>query len=203
VNKAYLKQLWLKFLLLLEMFVIMTVIYESVFGQSKLLEMSKSSSVYYGVFLSFWAGMATGLGGVVAVGLMDFFRDKDKGVHGVLAFSLALAAGVMITVSVVDLWFPLAVKDGLMLPTFTVCVGMASFQIISSAVNATKFCQQHHHSHSHHLQHSLLPLTDKDCEEKFAQAAQQRNLKVAAMMFLALTLHNFPEGTSKMVRCYR
>jgi zinc transporter ZupT len=148
------------------------------------------STVYYGVFLSFWAGMATGIGAILAVGLMDLFRDKDKGVHGVLAFSLALAAGVMITVSVVDLWFPLAVTDGLVAPTFVVFVGMAGFQLISNAMNATKFCQQHH---AH--QHSLLPLTDRDCEEKMSLTAQQRNLKVAAMMFLALTLHNFPEGT--------
>ena len=149
--------------------------------------------IYYGVFLSFWAGAATGLGAILVVAMMDYFKDKEKGMNGVLAFSLALAAGVMITVSVADLWLPLVFIDGLTKPSLAVGVGMIGFKIISRMMSNTTICLQHHTHQS-----SLLPLTQRDREEKISLTPQQRNLKVAAMMFLALTLHNFPEGLFPM-----
>lgn len=154
------------------------------------------SAKYYGVMLSFWAGAATGLGAIIIVALMDWFKQREKGIQGVLAFSLAMAAGVMITVSVVDLWFPLVRVDGLLRPSFAVGLGILGFKLLSKAVSSTTCCMtlhSHHHGHSH-SHTSLLPLSDREREEKMAMTAQQRNLKVAAMMFLALTLHNFPEG---------
>ena len=153
---------------------------------------------YHGAILSFWAGAATGLGGIFAVALMDWFKEKDRGVQGVLAFSLALAAGVMITVSVVDLWFPLIFKDGIFLPTLAVGFGMLIFKGISKLLNSSTICFQPQIHHSHH-HHPLLPLTEREIEEKLALSPQQRNLKLAAMMFLALTLHNFPEGLAVSV----
>lgn len=158
-----------------------------------------SHGAYYGVFLSFWAGAATGLGAIFVVAIMDYYRERDKGMHWVLAFSLSLAAGVMITVSVVDLWLPLALKEGPIQPSAAVLMGVFIFKGISSAMSNTALCQQHHHHlhHHHSQQHSLLPLTQRDREEK--STPQQRNLRVAAMMFLALTLHNFPEGLAVSV----
>lgn len=159
---------------------------------------------YYGVVLSFWAGLATGIGGILAVMLMDQFRDQDQGVSKVLAFSLALAAGVMITVSVVDLYLPLVRTDGLVIPTLAVVMGVVLFRFLSQALSQLPSIQtwigDSGHGHSHNGGDTrLLPVSNKHIEDKLLLNAQQRNLKLAVMMFLVLTLHNFPEGLAVSV----
>jgi zinc transporter ZupT len=85
----------------------------------------------------------------------------------------------MISVSIVDLWFPLVFKDGFVYPTAFVAFGFLIFYLISKALSKTRLCHEP----------ELLPLHENGDKPTL----QQRNIRVTAMMFLALTLHNFPE----------
>lgn len=145
-----------------------------------------------GVVLSFWAGAATGLGAIAAVVLMDVCtkRDSRGGVHSVLAFSLALAAGVMISVSVVDLWMPLVLVDGLGLPSLAVLVGVGLFKALSHLLLLQCSSPSLH----------LLPIANEELfQSKLTLPARERHFKLALTMFLTLTLHNIPEGLAVSV----
>lgn len=119
---------------------------------------------------------------------MDAFKRLrgQAGVYGVLAFSLGGAAGVMICISVVDLWFPLMVREGVVVPSLFVLAGFALFYLSSKAMaRCDRFKPEA----------GALPLSKHD----HVHASQLRNFRVSAMMFFALTLHNFPEGLAVSV----
>ncbi|KAH9259705.1 hypothetical protein BASA81_002127 [Batrachochytrium salamandrivorans] len=144
-----------------------------------------------GVVLSFWAGAATGLGAIAAVVLMDVCtkRDSRGGVHSVLAFSLSLAAGVMISVSVVDLWIPLVLVDGLGFPSLAVLAGVGLFKVLSHLLLKCSPPSLH-----------LLPIANEELfQGKLTLPARERHFKLALTMFLTLTLHNIPEGLAVSV----
>jgi ZIP family zinc transporter len=142
-----------------------------------------------GIWLSFLAGAATGLGGILIVALMDLTGAQDQ--HALLSLSLASAAGVMVTVSVVDLWLPLVRQDGLFHPTVAMGMGGVLFGVIARALASTSLGRAAEPLH-------LLPLVGASHSDR-QQRAQQRNLRLALLTFVALTLHNFPEGLAVSV----
>jgi len=87
-----------------------------------------------GLWLSFLAGAATGLGGLIIVVVMDM---SGQDTHRILSFALASAAGVMVSVSVADLFIPLVREDGLFLPLLAVLFGCGLFALLSAALSRT------------------------------------------------------------------
>ena len=74
------------------------------------------------------AGAATGIGGLLVVAM------GQAPSRGHLAFALALAGSVMVTVSVFDMLLPFMLKEGATLPLVVTLAGAASFRLLSIAV---------------------------------------------------------------------
>jgi len=164
-----------------------------------------------GLWLSFLAGAATGLGGLIIVAVMDM---SGQDTHRILSFALASAAGVMVSVSVADLFIPLVREDGLFLPLLAVLFGCGLFALLSAALSRTHlgkgalfslFNLKKHHTFAcaaRALTHAaaaepahLLPFVSNDRNAR----SKDRNLRLAVLTFVALTLHNFPEGLAVSV----
>jgi ZIP family zinc transporter len=142
-----------------------------------------------GILLSFWAGSSTGFGAIFAVVFMDYCSKREpRGIHAALAFSLSLAAGVMVTVSLVDLWYPLVIKFGFFIPSLCTALGFLFFHLLQLGLKT------HCEAPSGNL--SPLPLSAK---AGVSSSLKDRNMKLAITMFFTLTLHNFPEGLAVQV----
>ena len=76
---------------------------------------------------AFVAGSATAIGG----SLVLFLKEKPSDV--VIAFTLSFAAGVMVVVSILDLWLPIAVMGvaSFILSTLCLLLGVAATQLLS------------------------------------------------------------------------
>uniref|UniRef100_A0A7S3LMR0 Zinc transporter ZupT n=1 Tax=Aplanochytrium stocchinoi TaxID=215587 RepID=A0A7S3LMR0_9STRA len=152
--------------------------------------------------MSCLAGASTGIGA-----LFVFLLDKDpSGSH--LAFSLSLAAGVMLSVSVADMWIPLGerlfyyyllgtcidavgillvAQDGFLWPTFIALLGAITFQILEHFLPSQE-------------DSVLLPTyTNAKRHDRKYNAERTRNFRLALVMMLTLTAHNFPEGLAVSV----
>lgn len=110
--------------------------------------------------------------------------------HKILCLSLASAAGVMVTISVFDLWLPLVYVDGFIFPSIALLSGGALFALISKLLSMTSLGHAAEPSH-------LLPLVASHTDH--VVKTQQRNMRLALLTFVALTLHNFPEGLAVSV----
>jgi ZIP family zinc transporter len=82
---------------------------------------------------SMWAGAATGIGALFVI-FQGTVPDPSM-----LAFSLAMAAGVMLVVSLLDMYIPLCVRDGLVWPTLTLFAGYILFYFASKLLPEPDF----------------------------------------------------------------
>lgn len=137
------------------------------------------------------AGLSTSLGAGIVLLL------KGSPTPEQMAFALALAAAVMLTVSLLEMWLPQLLKAGRRLDCFVgALVGLLGFLILKWMVPEP---QMVHHKEDY----------DDECESGLAGtlAAQRRaNLarkgrqwQLAMILTLALTAHNFPEGLAVAV----
>ena len=83
--------------------------------------LESETSIVYPLLLSLFAGLATGLGG------MFLLCVNEKLSHSQLAASLGSTAGVMIVVSILDLWLPQCLEGGFLRPTLFATIGFFSF----------------------------------------------------------------------------
>ena len=129
--------------------------------------------------MSLVAGLSTGLGGCVVFCVSNVTAR-------VLAFTLSLAAGVMTSVSILELMKP--ITEGTLQPLLWACIGGAFYGVMrralpesDPAVNAA-------------VAHKRL---ESDEEDVVARRARQWRLGV--LMMITLTAHNLPEGVAVAV----
>lgn len=134
------------------------------------------------------AGLSTTLG----AGVVLFLQGPPT--PGQMAFALALAAGVMLTVSVVEMWMPQLTKPGARLETVLgAAAGALGFLALKSLVPEPQLAHPK----------ACEDLEDGDLGLPRGQGSQgdkqQRQWRLAVLLTLALTAHNFPEGLAVAV----
>ena len=121
----------------------------------------ESDSWVFPFVLALLAGLATGIGGLIVFIVKEITAEM-------MAFLLAMAAGVMLLVSVLDLWFGQAVENGFV--PITISFGIGIFIVYAVSIYATK-------------------------DEDTADMSKERKLYKSGMLTaIALAIHNFPEG---------
>jgi len=168
------------------------------------LVQGKKASMWTAVAMSFFAGLSTSLG--AAVVLLSPSRSVTR---EQMAFALALAAGVMLSVTILEFWLPI-VGGGLHFwpVLFYSSIGAVSFLLLSYCVPEPQLVEGKP-EHSHHAaleeeqstfnndlagqaaatEEELGKIDDDDPLE-----TQQRRYRLVAVLMVALTAHNFPEG---------
>ncbi|GBG27504.1 cAMP-dependent protein kinase regulatory subunit [Hondaea fermentalgiana] len=130
--------------------------------------------------MSMIAGLATGVGALSVV-LLD---RKPKPKH--MAFSMALAGAVMLTVSVFDMYIPLVQEDGFLYPTLVAIGGGLIFDLLLRMLPQPErmMLPQFHRKMAHKNDDEMTP----------AQTSSVKQLRLGMIMMVTLTAHNFPEG---------
>lgn len=162
-------------------------------------EEGTSPSVCLG--MSLLAGLSTTLGAGVVFMLPGQRPTKDQ-----MAFSLALAGGVMLSVTVLEFWLPMLQGGKEPLPVI-VCslLGAVAFLILSFCVPEPDI------GHAHAAPAGVLQPNGRDIEKHvlgFADSSAEklsddepdtvdlklRSARLSLVLMLSLTAHNFPEG---------
>ena len=130
---------------------------------------------------SLLAGLSTGIGGLVVL-LMGIPSNE------VMAGVLGLAAGVMLTVSLFDMWLPAVRAYGLATPTLGFAVGWVIFVVLDFCVPDS-------------LAHGEMGEVGNGEEEKGPEGSNQA-WRLAVLMAVTLTIHNVPEGIAVVVSSY-
>lgn len=124
------------------------------------------------LLMSFLAGAATSLGGLVVCCL-----NPQRGVPaGLLAATLALAAGVMLAVSMLELVAPATARGEWQAGAFFAC-GCLVYWLLSTLAKCVEQLQG----------------------GGAAKTREKRNRRLGILMTLALTAHNLPEGLAVAV----
>lgn len=121
----------------------------------------ESESWVFPFVLALLAGLATGLGGLIV-----FFVKEVS--HEMMAFLLAMAAGVMLLVSTLDLWFGQAMENGFIPISLSFGIGVITVYAVGKYVS-------------------------KD-EEDVNMSKQRKMYRSGILTAIALAIHNFPEG---------
>lgn len=138
-------------------------------------------NVLFALLLTLFAGLATGIGGIIAL----FATRTNK---QFLSFSLGLSAGVMIYVSFVELFkeaqhlltveSEMGEKQGLIFTVIWFFAGMLLVGLIDKLVP------------SHENPHELRSVESMNEPPK----KNQKLMKMGILTAIAVTVHNFPEG---------
>lgn len=133
------------------------------------------------------AGLSTSLG----AGVVLLLRGAPS--PGQMAFALALAAGVMLTVSVVEMWLPsLSVPGRIFQTVLSSAAGAATFMVIRSSMPEPQY------THPKACEDEDQELGAGSGESEMKQH-QRRQWRLALILTVALTAHNFPEGLAVAV----
>ncbi|MDD3281534.1 MAG: zinc transporter ZupT [Bacteroidales bacterium] len=136
-------------------------------------------NVLFAISLTVFAGLATGIGGLIAL----FATRTNK---RFLSFSLGLSAGVMIYVSFVELFREAEIslaaemgeKQGLIITVICFFIGMLFVGLIDKLVP------------SHENPHELRSVENMNRPP----IKNQKLMKMGILTAIAVTVHNFPEG---------
>lgn len=125
---------------------------------------------------STFAGLSTSLGaGAVLL-------SSSNPTAAQMAFCLSLAGAVMVTVSLVELWLPRILEPGWRLQAiFFTAVGGLAFWLLSKLVPEPDYAKVDEE----------MPV---DGEKEKDEIKKGKQWRLAVLMMLALTAHNFPEG---------
>jgi zinc transporter ZupT len=162
------------------------------------------SAVATPVLLSAIAGSATGIGGLIVYAMDDLPSDRA------ISFVLSFAAGVMMIVSVVDMWLPSALASGtlagFLLSTAWVGAGVACCRLLTympipepDAVMGMILGRTEGEA-TKGTSGALLPSSSGASATRAAAAApglagqRARNWRLGVLLMVVLTLHNLPEG---------
>jgi ZIP family zinc transporter len=153
---------------------------------------------------SFYAGISTSLGAVIVI-MSPSRAISDNS----MAFVLSLAAGVMTSATVLEFWFPLFTSDDVIQDLQDVVlyslIGGILFAMLSLLVRSVTTCRETHLPSvgNGSTSQPVSPTSQKqlNCElgvsevvDIPADLTQFNALRSGAILMLALTLHNFPEG---------
>ncbi|MBF26713.1 MAG: hypothetical protein CMA98_02850 [Euryarchaeota archaeon] len=119
----------------------------------------QSDSWVFPFTIALMAGLATGIGGLIVMFISEITKE-------LMSFMLGMAAGVMLLISIFDLWLGQAMEFGFLIITTVFLLGAGLIVLINSLVK-------------------------KDEEE----VSEKRKLYLSGIFTaIALGIHNFPEG---------
>lgn len=134
------------------------------------------------IMMSFVAGMSTGLGGCVI-----FFVNSVS--NKVMSFTLSLAAGVMTSVSILELLKPML--DGSIPLLLWAMAGAGFYMALRKIVpEPPKIVSIPTDSNAKYDKRGR----SEECSIKEAELLRARNWRLGILMMLTLTAHNLPEG---------
>jgi len=169
------------------------------------------ASMWVSVGMSFLAGLSTSLGAAVVLLSPSGSVSREQ-----MAFALALAAGVMLSVTILEFWLPI-IGGGLNFwPVFFYSsIGIVCFLLLSYCVPEPQLVEGKP-EHSHHASQeeqctsnsniTLEAATGKEelggshnvedikIDNHDPEEQQRRRYRLVAVLMIALTAHNFPEG---------
>jgi zinc transporter, ZIP family len=149
---------------------------------------------------SLFAGLSTGIGALIVFCLKDRSPTSPA-----IAFSLGLAAGVMITVSLVDVYVPnmFNATSWLLMFNYTsfLCFGVCAQiflqqylpepDMMDITLSSTTTTSSNYHSNS---KLDSLPSLDPMSPIQKYEKVQQRRKRLGFILAVTLAAHNFPEG---------
>lgn len=132
----------------------------------------------YAVLSSLLAGLSTTLGATVVLVMKATPTPEQMG------FCLALAAGVMVTVSVAEMWLENLMKAEIRWQVVvSAALGAAAFAVLRQFIPDT-----HVHLKSDEDREALVE------EDALSVEHHGKRWRLAILLMIALTAHNFPEG---------
>jgi len=140
---------------------------------------------------SLLAGLSTSLGaGVVLV-------PKSVPTNAQMAFALALAGGVMVSVSMLELSLPKLLAPGWRMPALAwSSLGAFAFFLLARLIPEPDYAGQEDCEDCVDIESPCNP-SSESANPRSSRTGKQWRL--AALMMLALTAHNFPEGLAVAV----
>ena len=139
---------------------------------------------------SLFAGLSTGIGALI----IFFLKDRSP-TSPAISFSLGLAAGVMITVSVIDVYIPNMFKatSALIMFNYTcfLSFGICAQILLQQYLPEPEMMQITANNNDN--DDSILPSVDPVSQNKY-QKVQQRRKRLGLILAITLAADNFPEG---------
>ena len=120
----------------------------------------QSETWFFPFTIALMAGLSTGIGGLIVMTLKEISRE-------IMAFTLGMAAGVMLLISVFDLWFERALEFGFLWISVSFILGAVMIVFLNR----------------------ILGKNDDEINTE-----QQRLYQSGIFTAIALGIHNFPEG---------
>ena len=152
----------------------------------------ESSSWVFPFLLALGAGLATGIGGLIVFILKEITAE-------LMAFLLAMAAGVMLLISVVDLWFEQALEFGFITISASFLFGVSTVYIanliLSRKEDEAMLSEEKILYRSGIL--TAIALAIHNFPEGLAMGvAVQESAQYGVVLMAAIALHNIPEGVA-------
>ncbi|MBN17437.1 MAG: hypothetical protein CMB37_04690 [Euryarchaeota archaeon] len=152
----------------------------------------ESSSWVFPFMLALAAGLATGIGGLIVFILKEITAE-------LMAFLLAMAGGVMLLISIVDLWFEQALEFGFITISASFLVGVSTVYIANLIIS--KSGEDEILSEEKMLYRSgiltAIALAIHNFPEGLAMGvAVQESAQYGVVLMAAIALHNIPEGVA-------
>lgn len=169
------------------------------------LEYSVGSSRHFSAFLnSLVAGLSTGLGALIVF----FLKDRSP-TSPAISGALGLAAGVMITVSLIDVYVPNMYKATTWLSMFNytcfLCFGVCAQVLLQQSLPEPELFDPEEQSSGGDSQKgkrnsSLLPTISPMSESASKyEKVKIRRKRLGLILAITLAAHNFPEGLAVAV----
>lgn len=140
-------------------------------------------SILFAFGLTLFAGLATGIGSILA-----FFTSTTN--TKFLSFALGFSAGVMIYISMIDIFFKaqdsLVSELGEPLGNWITVIGFFAGMILIALID--KFIPDQTNPHE------LKKVEDMNIPENYSMGEFSSLMKMGIFTALALAIHNFPEG---------
>ena len=128
----------------------------------------------YALFLSFLAGLATSVGGIIAV-----MKKPDQ---KMLAFLLGTAIGVMATLSLVELYVKNLMQNGFVEVTVAMCIGAVVYLVLEPLLPKTEALE------------AKVEKQGSGGDDAPTRMSKARLIRLGILMAITMTLHNLPEG---------
>ena len=128
----------------------------------------------YALFLSLLAGLATSVGGIIAV-----MKKPDQ---KMLAFLLGTAIGVMATLSLVELYVKNLMQNGFVEVTVAMCIGAVVYMVLEPLLPKTEALE------------AKVEKQGSGGDDVPTRMSKARLMRLGILMAITMTLHNLPEG---------
>eukprot|EP01135_Chromosphaera_perkinsii_P001043 Nk52_evm13s157 gene=Nk52_evmTU13s157 len=138
--------------------------------------------------LTLVAGLSTGLGGLVVISLG---RDLSQ---GALGFLMAFASGVMLYVSVFDLFWEGVEDLGLQTTLLCTSVGIIIFALFVKVLPEPDLTEVHE---------KMKRVKAKSVSGKISEVDEAEIFHTALVTALSVSLHNLPEGAAVYFSCLK